>query len=150
MLTRTGPTSGSQLWSDQLLLRLLLRLLVSTLANFVGNLRDKCVHLASAISRPVCVAKCKYSHGLTVPVRVRGGLNLDPQFMGKAQELLGASRAFNTMKVTKSALAKVTQAELLFGIDLSFPWSLSDAANFVMACIELQLKANTIRWDLYI
>ena len=77
-------------------------------------------------------------------MRVRGGLNLDPQFMGKAQELLGASRAFNTMKVTKSALAKVTQAELLFGIDLSFPWSLSDAANFVMACIELQLKANSL------
>lgn len=96
----------------------------------------------------MCVAKCKYSHGQTVPVEIRGGLAIDSQFVGRAQELLGASRAFNTMKVARSALAKVTQVEALFGIDLSFPWSLSDAANFVMGCVALNLKANTIRWEL--
>ena len=75
-----------------------------------------------------------------------GGLGLDPQFVGKAQALLGASRAWNTLKVARSALSKVTEMEVKFGLDLSFPWTLAAGGNFVMACITSGLKSSTIRW----
>ena len=95
---------------------------------------------------PVCIAKCKYSHKGTLANGAVGGLGLDQQFVGRAQELLGASRAFNTMKVARSALAKVTEMELKFGLDLSFPWTLAAGGNFVMACVTTGLKSNTIRY----
>ena len=94
---------------------------------------------------PVCIAQCKYSHGLRVGGNWMSELGVAEQFEGRARELLGASRAFNTMKVLRSALTKVSQIEDLFGLDLRFPWSMSAASNFVMGCIELNLKANTIR-----
>lgn len=72
-------------------------------------------------------------------------MGVDQQFLGRAQQLLGASRAFNTMKVMRSALTKVTQIESLFSLDLSFPWSMLSASNFVLGCIETNLKSNTIR-----
>ena len=93
----------------------------------------------------MCIASCKYSHGLRVDNILAAGLGVDQQFVGKAQQLLGASRAFNTMKVLKSAITKVTQIEELFDLDLSFPWSMTSASNFVLGCIETHLKANTIR-----
>ena len=94
---------------------------------------------------PVCIAHCKYSHGQNVNVNWMADLGVAQQFEGRARELLGASRAFNTMKVLKSALSKVSQVEDLFNLDLRFPWTLSSASNFVMACIELDMKSNTIR-----
>ena len=57
---------------------------------------------------PVCIAKCKYSHGLRVDMGLMASLGVDQQFVGKARELLGASRAFNTMKVVRSALRKLS------------------------------------------
>ena len=97
------------------------------------------------IQIPVCIAKCKYSHGLRVDVGMVSSLGVDQQFVGKARELLGASRAFNTMKVVRSALKKVGEVEEMFNLDLAFPWSMVSASNFVLGCIELKLKANTIR-----
>ena len=72
-----------------------------------------------------------------------GIFGLDPQFVGKSQVLLGVSRAWNTVKVTKSALAKVAEMELSYGLDLSFHWSLASGGNFVIACVTSGLKANT-------
>ena len=93
----------------------------------------------------MCIANCKYSHGLRVDGILAASLGVDQQFVGKAQHLLGASRAFNTMKVLRSAVTKITQIEEVFGLDLSFPWSMVSASNFVLGCIETNLKANTIR-----
>ena len=65
--------------------------------------------------------------------------------MGRAHELLGAARAFNTLKVARSALLKVSEMEVKFGLELSFPWTLAAGGNFVMACVTTGLKSNTIR-----
>lgn len=94
---------------------------------------------------PRVLATTKYAHGLTLNVGSVNRWGLSTQFVGKAQELLGASRSYNTMRVARSALNKVSAIEDEFGVDLSFPWNLSSSANFVMGAVEMGLRASSIR-----
>lgn len=103
------------------------------------------VMLSGSHCVPRVLALSKYSHGRSLSVGSVAAWGLSAQFVGKAQELLGATRAFNTLRVAKSALNKVAAVEITYGLDLSFPWNLASSANFVMACVEQGLRANTIR-----
>ena len=99
----------------------------------------------SGLCVPRVLAMTKYSHGMSLDVGSVNRWGLSTHFVGRAQELLGAARAFNTIRVAKSALNKVAAVEDEFGVDLSFPWNLSSSANFVMGAVEMGLRASTIR-----
>ena len=72
-------------------------------------------------------------------------LGIDPQFMEKAATLIGASGAWNSLKVHKSALNKVRAAEAKYSITLDFPWSTVELVHFTLACASDELKASTVR-----
>ena len=72
-------------------------------------------------------------------------LGIDPQFMERAAVLIGASGAWNSLKVHKSALNKVKAAESKYSLSLDFPWSTVELVHFTLACASDGLKATTVR-----
>ena len=70
---------------------------------------------------------------------------VEEQFRSAASSLLGAAKAYNTLKVAKSAMLKVAFIEEKYGISLSLPWHGGTCANFVLACVEEGMAVSTIR-----
>ena len=91
------------------------------------------------------IAKNKYSHGVRMGTGALRSLGIDPQFMEKAAILIGASGAWNSLKVHNSALNKVKAAEAKYSLTLDFPWSSVELVHFTLACASDGLKATTVR-----
>ena len=65
--------------------------------------------------------------------------------MDQAALLLGASKAYNSLKTRRTALRKVESVEARYGVELTFPWSTGSVMNFIMGCWRDGLRPNSIR-----
>ena len=72
-------------------------------------------------------------------------LGVDGQFRDTAVRLLGAAGSFNTIKVHRAAMNKISSIEEKYGVDLELPWNSKKLANFALSCVTDDLKASTIK-----
>ena len=75
-------------------------------------------------------------------------MNIDPRLWEAGLELLSRSRAANTWKASKCALNVITRLEGTYDIDLSFPWSQSQLANYIVSCSLEGHKQTTVQSNL--
>ena len=94
---------------------------------------------------PRVLSRNKYSHGLRLRDDGLSQTGISGQFMDQAAMLLGAAKAFNTLRTNRTALRKVESVESRYGVELTFPWSTGHLINFIMGCWRDGLKPNSIR-----
>ena len=70
---------------------------------------------------------------------------MSEQFMDQAAMLLGAAKAYNSLKTNRTAMRKVESVEARYGVELTFPWGTGTVINFLMGCWRDGLKPNSIR-----
>ena len=89
------------------------------------------------------------------PGKYQGGLGwfkdlapldlVKPSFRQELISSLESTFATNSWKQLSSVAKKTKSLEVKYNLDLSFPWDLSQALNFTLACHEQKLKPSTIK-----
>ena len=72
-------------------------------------------------------------------------LGINPQFRDRAMTLIGASGAWNSIRVHKTALNKIKAVELKYSVCLDMPWLTKHLLDFALACATDGLRASTVR-----
>ena len=72
-------------------------------------------------------------------------LGINPQFREKAMTLIGASGAWNSIRVHRTALNKIKSAELKYSVRLDMPWLTKQLLDFALCCASDGLRASTVR-----
>ena len=75
-------------------------------------------------------------------------MNIDPRLREAGLELISKARAANTWKASKCALNVITRLESTYDIDLSFPWSQLQLANYIVSCSLEGHKQTTVQSNL--
>ena len=91
------------------------------------------------------MSRNKYSHDINMGGAAVESLGIDSQFKEMATKLLGASGAYNSIRVHKAAMNKIKSVEEKYGVSLDLPWTTKSLVNFGLCCASDCLKASTVR-----
>ena len=87
----------------------------------------------------------KYAGGRQHPNTV---MDIDPRLRDTGLSLLSSARSANTWKASNSAMNVLRRLENTYDIDLSFPWSQQQLANYIVSCSLEGHKASTVQSNL--
>ena len=75
-------------------------------------------------------------------------MDIDPRLRDTGLNLLSKARSANTWKASNSALNVLGRLENTYDIDLSFPWSRQQLANYIVSCSLEGHKSSTVQSNL--